>query len=162
MGHSWGGYTTLAMIVQTNRFGAAVMRGGMGDHVSATAILQRGGFSYGVQLEELFFGGQAWEVPELYHKNSPIYLLDRVHTPLLIIHGEGETTVPVFLADQVFAGLQRLGKEVEFARDPNENHSESRWRYAHQRDYLTRMIGWFEAHLSRGRSARPGAGPSER
>lgn len=151
MGQSWGGYTTLAMIVQTNRFSAAVMRGGIGDHVSTTAILQRGGFAYGIQLEELFFGGPPWEVPELYHKNSPIYRLDRATTPLLIVHGEGETTVPVFLADQVFAGMQRLGKEVEYARYPNENHFESRWTHAHQRDYLTRMIGWFETHLSRSR-----------
>jgi dipeptidyl aminopeptidase/acylaminoacyl peptidase len=161
MGHSWGGYTTLAMIVQTNRFGAAVMRGGIGDHVSTTAILQRAGFAYGLQLEEMFFGGAPWDVPELYHKNSPIYLLDRVRTPLLIIHGEGETTVPVFLADQVFAGLQRLGKEVEFARYPNENHNESRWTHAHQRDYVTRMIGWFETHLVGDLTSRRIAAPSE-
>jgi Dipeptidyl aminopeptidases/acylaminoacyl-peptidases len=160
MGQSWGGYTTLAMIVQTNRFGAAVMRGGMGDQVAATAILQRGGFASGLQLGEVFFGGPPWKVPELYHKNSPIYRLDRVSTPLLIVHGEGETTVPIFLADQVFAGLQRLGKVVEYARYPNENHNESLWTHAHQRDYLTRMIGWFETHLSPERSARSVGAPS--
>jgi dipeptidyl aminopeptidase/acylaminoacyl peptidase len=147
MGHSWGGYTTLATIVQTNRFGAAVMRGGEGDEVTTTGILQAGGFASGLQLAELLYGATPWERPELFHRNSPIYLLDRVRTPLLIVHGEAETTVPVFLADQIFAGLQRLGKEVEYARYANENHVESGWSPANQRDYLTRMIGWFESHL---------------
>jgi dipeptidyl aminopeptidase/acylaminoacyl peptidase len=147
MGQSWGGYTALAMIVQTDRFGAAVMRGGPGDQVSTTAVLQAGGFAFGLQLTELWFGGPPWEQPEVYHRNSPIYLLDRVRTPLLIIHGEAETTVPIFLADQVFIGLQRLGREVEFARYAGGNHYEGGWTLANQRDYLTRMIGWFESHL---------------
>jgi dipeptidyl aminopeptidase/acylaminoacyl peptidase len=159
MGHSWGGYTALAVIAQTERFRAAVMRGGVGDHVTATAILQAGGFAYGLQLEEQFFGGTVWERPELYHRNSPIFLLDRVRTPLLILHGEGETTVPIFMADQVFSGLQRLGREVEFARYANENHAESRWTHANQRDFLTRMIGWFESHLKGGPEGRSTAAP---
>jgi dipeptidyl aminopeptidase/acylaminoacyl peptidase len=150
MGHSWGGYTTLAMIVQTDRFRAAVMRGGHGDQVASTANLQSGGFAFGLQLTELFFGGPPWEQPELYHRNSPIYLLDRVCTPLLIVHGEAETTVPIFLADQVFVGLQRLGREVEYARYAGGNHFEGEWTRANQRDYLNRMIGWFESHLKPG------------
>jgi dipeptidyl aminopeptidase/acylaminoacyl peptidase len=158
-GQSWGGCTTLDMIVQTDRFGAAVMRGGMGDQVSTTAILQAGGFAFGMQLTELYFGATPWEQPELYHRNSPIYLLDRVHTPLLILHGEGDTTVPIFLADQVFAGLQRLGKEVEYVRYANENHNESAWSRANQRDFLTRLIGWFESNLKGDRVGRPAVSP---
>jgi dipeptidyl aminopeptidase/acylaminoacyl peptidase len=161
-GHSWGGYTTLAMIAQTDRFGAAVMRGGLGDEVATTGILQAGGFAYGLQLGEIWFGSPPWERPELYHRNSPIYLLDRVRTPLLIVHGEAETTVPIFLADQVFAGLQRLGREVEYARYADEDHNEQGWSHANQRDYLTRMIGWFESHLKGERGGRPSAAPGTR
>ncbi len=159
MGHSWGGYATLATITQTDRFGAAVMRGGYGDPVTMTATLQASGFGYGIQLGELKFGGTVWEQLDRYQRNSSIHMLDRVNTPLLIIHGEAETTVPIFLADQTFAGLQRLGKEVEDARYANENHNESRWAYANQRDYLTRMIGWFETHIGRERDARPTSAP---
>lgn len=154
IGHSWGGYTTLAMITQTDRFGAAVMRGGYGDLTTTTASLQAGGYANGLMLEEMTLGGTPWEQPDLYRRNSPIYQLDRVHTPLLIIHGEGETTVPIFQADQVFAGLQRLGRNVEFARYANENHFEGTWTYANQRDYLRRMIGWFGSHLSARSSGR--------
>lgn len=146
-GHSWGGYTTIAMIAQTPRFGAAVMRGGMADLVADLGALQTSGFAYGAALGEFKFGATLWEQPEIYRKNSPIYLLDRVHTPLLIIHGRAETTVPYFLAGQTFAGLQRLGREVELVGYENENHGHAQWSYANQRDYLTRLIGWFESHL---------------
>jgi dipeptidyl aminopeptidase/acylaminoacyl peptidase len=147
MGHSWGGYTVLALIAQTPRFGAAVMRGGLGDQTAMTGTLQTSGYAYGTMLQQLMFGGTLWERKDVFIRNSPIYQLDRVRTPLLIIHGEAETTVPIFLADQVFAGLQRLGREVEFARYAHENHGESVWSAANQRDFLTRMTGWFTSHL---------------
>jgi dipeptidyl aminopeptidase/acylaminoacyl peptidase len=159
MGHSWGGYMTLALIAQTPRFSAAVMRGGDGDPVTMTGTLATSGWAYGIQSMELLLEGTMWERRENYINNSPIYLLDRVHTPLLIIHGEAETTVPVFLAQQVFAGLQRLGRTVEFARYAHENHSESAWSGANQRDFASRMIGWFETYLKGGRDARNVSAP---
>ncbi|MFL5605465.1 MAG: S9 family peptidase [Gemmatimonadaceae bacterium] len=162
MGHSWGGYTTLALIAQTPRFAAAVMRGGEGDQVATTGTLATSGWAYGIQIMEELLGGTLWERRENYLKNSPIYLLDQVHTPLLIIHGAAETTVPVFLAQQVFAGLQRLGRTVEFARYAHENHNESLWSYANQRDFALRMIGWFETHLKGERDARNVSAPGGR
>jgi dipeptidyl aminopeptidase/acylaminoacyl peptidase len=147
IGHSWGGYAVIATIAQSPRFRAAVARGGLADQVAGYGILNQSGYAFGAILEDTFFGGSIWDVPDRYIANSPIWLLDKVKTPLLIIHGEAETTVPIFLANQVFASLQRLGKEVEFARYAGENHNEALWTYANQRDYLRRMIGWFETHL---------------
>jgi dipeptidyl aminopeptidase/acylaminoacyl peptidase len=154
MGHSWGGYTTIAVITQTPRFSAAVMRAGLADQVAMTGALKQSGFGYGVQLQEMTLGGTIWQRPDVYLKNSPIYELKHVRTPLLIVHGEGDTTVPVFLADQLFANLQRLGKEVEFARYDNENHNEALWSSANQRDYAMRMLDWFTAHLVANSSER--------
>jgi dipeptidyl aminopeptidase/acylaminoacyl peptidase len=162
MGHSWGGYTTIALIAQTTRFGAAVMRGGLGDWVAMTGALQTTGFAYGLQVSELLLESTLRDQPEIYQKNSPIYQLDRVRTPLLIVHGEGETTVPIFMADQVFAGLQRLGRKVEFARYAHENHTEFLWSYPNQRDYASRMLGWFETHLKGERDARNVSAPGGR
>jgi dipeptidyl aminopeptidase/acylaminoacyl peptidase len=147
IGHSWGGYTVISMIAQSPRFRAAVARGGMADKVASYGIVHQSGYAAGAILQERMLGGTMWEVRDRYIDNSPIWLLDKVHTPLLIVHGEAETTVPIFLANQVFAGLQRLGREVEFAWYAGENHNESLWTYANQRDYLRRMIGWFETHL---------------
>jgi dipeptidyl aminopeptidase/acylaminoacyl peptidase len=155
MGHSWGGYTVLALLVQTNRFKAAIMRGGYGDKVGYLGVLEASGWARGVMLEEWEMGGTVWEQRQRYIDNSPVYFLDRVQTPLLIIHGEAETTVPILFADQVFASLQRLGKSVEYARYAGENHSEKTWSYPNQGDYLKRIIDWFEDHLgNRGDSRR--------
>jgi dipeptidyl aminopeptidase/acylaminoacyl peptidase len=162
MGHSWGGYTMAALITQTTRFGAAVMRGGLTDETAAIGILQTTGWAYGIQVQELLLGVPLWERPEIYTKNSPIYHLDRVTTPLLIIHGEAETTVPVFLAYQTFAALQRLGKEVEFARYEHEDHAERLWTYANQRDYLSRMLGWFTSHIGPAHDAPTASVPGSR
>jgi dipeptidyl aminopeptidase/acylaminoacyl peptidase len=162
MGHSWGGYTTIALIAQTTRFGAAVMRGGISDWVTMTGALQTTGFAYGIQVSELLLEGKLWERPEIYQKNSPIYLLNRVRTPLLIVHGETDTTVPIFMADQVFADLQRLGKKVEFARYAHEDHIELLWTYPNKRDYASRMLGWFEVHLKGERDARNVSAPGGR
>jgi dipeptidyl aminopeptidase/acylaminoacyl peptidase len=160
MGHSWGGYAVLALLAQTQRFRAGVMRGGFGDYVAAHGTLERSGYAFGVVNGESNFGGTLWEQRERYIANSPIYLFDRIRTPLLIIHGESETTVPLFLADQVFASLQRLGKEVEYARYAGENHSELLWAVANQRDYLARMIGWFETHLQNEQKGARNADPT--
>jgi dipeptidyl aminopeptidase/acylaminoacyl peptidase len=154
MGHSWGGYTVIALLVQTNKFSAAVMRGGEGDQVASYGTVHPTGYASGAVLQDFFFGGPPWEKRELYQANSPIYFLNQVTTPLLIIHGESETTVPLFLANQVFAGLQRLGKEVVFARYAGENHNEMLWSSANQIDYLTRVIEWFQSKLQRKQGQR--------
>lgn len=147
IGHSWGGYTVLALLTQSTRFRAAVMRGGHGDLVAALGILEPSGHAFGLLREEGRMKGTIWNARSRYIANSPIYELDRVHTPLLIIHGEEDTTIPVFLADQIFASLQRLGQNVEYARYGGENHTEARWAHENQRDYLKRMIGWFQTYL---------------
>ena len=149
MGHSWGGYTVLALLVQTNRFKAAIMRGGYADKVGFLGVLEESGWARGLLDEEWQLGGTVWEQRQRYIDNSPIYFLDRVKTPLLIIHGEGETTVPILFADQVFASLQRLGKPVEYARYAGENHGEGIWSYPNQRDYLNRIIEWFDLYLGK-------------
>ena len=162
MGHSWGGYTTIAVITQTPRFRAALMRGGMGDLVAMTGTLWPSGFAYGIQVNEMKFGGTIWQRRDVYLNNSPIYDLERVSTPLLIVHGEGETTVPVFLANEVFASLQRLGREVELARYADENHNEAIWSHANQRDYATRMLDWFTGHLGAAALERGADGATPR
>jgi dipeptidyl aminopeptidase/acylaminoacyl peptidase len=146
-GHSYGGYNTLVLITQSRRFKAAVMRAGFGDLVTAYGGLSPDGTNYLVPWAERGqgrMGGTPWEVRERYIENSPIFYLDRVQTPLLIIHG-GEDWP--FLADQVFTGLRRLGKRVEYARYAGEGHWEGEWSRSNQRDYLKRVIGWFDRYL---------------
>ncbi len=150
MGHSYGGYSTLSLIVQSRRFKAAVARAGMGDLFSGYGQLAPDGTNYGLAWSETGqgrMGGHPWEFRERYLENSPMFYLDRVETPLLIIHGSVDTAVPAFLADQVFTGLRRLGKPVTYARYEGEEHWEGGWSYPNQVDSVSRILAWFEKHL---------------
>jgi len=150
MGHSYGGYSTLALIVQTTRFRAAVEVAGFADLISGYGHLDRSGSSSMTGFSETGTGrmrGTPWQYRDRYVENSPLFYLDRVNTPLLILHGELDRAVPYQQADEVFVGLRRLGKEVEYARYEGEEHVPSRWSYANQLDFFNRMVAWFDKHL---------------
>ena len=61
-----------------------------------------------------------------------------------------------FLADEVFVGLRRLGKEVEYARYDGEGHDIE--GYPNKVDYVTRMVAWFDEHLKGAGSPPPDSG----
>lgn len=107
------------------------------------------GAAFGTSLERVFYalGGTPWEYRDRYIENSPVFYLERVETPLLIVQGENDTFVPPFLADEVFVGLRRLGREVEYAKYHNSGHDPEVWSYENQLDLCNRMVSWFDAHL---------------
>jgi dipeptidyl aminopeptidase/acylaminoacyl peptidase len=152
-GHSWGGYTVLALLVQTQRFRAAVMRGGYGDLFADYGEMQTTGSTFGQLRLESWLGATPWRDLPRYIDNSPVFFLDRVRTPLLIVEGGAETTVPPHEAAEVFVDLRRLGQEVEYALYGGENHGERAWRITNQQDYLARVIEWFSKHLIGGGTA---------
>jgi dipeptidyl aminopeptidase/acylaminoacyl peptidase len=154
MGHSYGGYSTLCLLVQTPRFKAAMMSGGLGNLISSYGQMTSAGTSYGVALSEkgqARMGGSPWEYRERYVENSPSFYLDRIQTPLLIVHGaaDGEVGggVSPFLAEEIFVGLRRLGKTVEFAKYHGEDHWPGDWGYPNQVDYAVRVLAWFDKYL---------------
>lgn len=150
IGHSNGGYGVLSLLVQTARFKAAVCRGGYGNRIGLYGFMRRDGSSWGVAfLEETIMGGPPWQFPNKYIEDSPVFYLDRVQTPLLLVHGAEDSAAPAFLADEIFVWLRRLGREVEYAKYEGEEHWEGTWDYANQVDYLNRIINWFDKHLKR-------------
>jgi dipeptidyl aminopeptidase/acylaminoacyl peptidase len=150
MGISYGGYSTLALIVQTTRFKAAVMINGYGDLLGHYGQLKSDGTSYGLPNMETgqgLMGGTPWEYRSRYVENSPIFYLDKVQTPILIISATEDSAVSDFLGDQVFVALRRLGKEAAYAKYIGEDHGPLYWSYANQVDYLNRITQWFDEHL---------------
>jgi dipeptidyl aminopeptidase/acylaminoacyl peptidase len=149
-GHSYGGYTTLSLLVQTNRFRAAVESAGMADLPAHYGEVAEDGASYGTAVLEGgqgLMGGPPWEFRERYLENSPIFYLDRVVTPLLILHGAKDSVVDAFLGGEIFVGLRRLGKTVEFARYGGEDHDMNLWSRANQIDFCNRTLHWFDVYL---------------
>lgn len=150
VGQSYGGYSTLALIAQTTRFKAAVMSAGFGNLFSVYSQLRQDGSTHGMTIMEKgqgLMGGTPWELRERYIANSPYFFLDRVQTPLLILHGTGDDTARSTGGDEVFVGLRRLGKKVVYARYDGEGHTPVTWRRPNQMDYLNRLLAWFDEHL---------------
>ena len=147
VGQSYGGYSTVSVITQTQRFKAAAMSAGLADLVSYYGSLGEHGGD-GVSWSEAgqgLLGGTPWEYRNRYVENSPIFYLDRVTTPLLILHGNRDTAVPIQQAEEVFVGLRRLGKEVEYRKYIGEEHApEGRENLV---DYWNAIIRWFDTHL---------------
>jgi dipeptidyl aminopeptidase/acylaminoacyl peptidase len=145
-GLSNGGYGVLSLLVQTTRFKAAVERAGTANLVSAfTQMLDDGSSIH--RGGAIYRSGSLWEKRELYIENSPLFYLDRVQTPLLIIQGTADLQIQSFISDEVFVSLRYLGKEVQYARYRGESHGPADWSYANQLDYLERMISWFDTQL---------------
>jgi len=92
-------------------------------------------------------GGTPWEFRERYIENSPFFHFDKVQTPLLIVWGAAENVTPPFLGDEIFVGLRRLGKEVEYAKYDGEDHAFR--NFPNKVDYCSRMIAWFDDHLKK-------------
>lgn len=146
MGISYGGYSTLALLVQTTRFKTAVMDVGVGNLSSSYGVMLKNGMPFGVSWAEEGqgrMGGPPWQFPERYVQNSPLFYLDKVQTPLLI--NQGGMDVSPFQSDEIFVGLRRLGKKVVYVRYENEGHGIE--HYSNRIDYWNRVIEWFQSYL---------------
>jgi dipeptidyl aminopeptidase/acylaminoacyl peptidase len=126
------------------------MNAGLANVIGFYGEMADDGTAYGnfVAEQTIFhLNGTLWEQRSHYLENSPIFHLDRVQTPLLIVHGGADGAVAPFLADEVFVGLRRLGKEVVYAKYLGEGHHQSSWSLANQLDYWQRTLAFFDHHL---------------
>lgn len=149
MGHSYGGYGTLALLVQSTRFKAAMESAGAADWLSAYgAPLDADGSSSGVRYAEgqEGFRDHPWGARDQYIANSPWFFLDRVATPLLILQGTADEKWTL-QSDAVFTALKRLGKPVQYAKYANEGHAQEWWGWPNKVDAAQRYLDWFDRHL---------------
>ncbi|MDQ6833898.1 MAG: S9 family peptidase, partial [Chloroflexota bacterium] len=94
------------------------------------------------------FEGPYWENRDSYWDRSPIAHVEKITTPLLIIHSENDHRCTISEAEQLFTVLRRLRRDVAFVRFPNESHGLSRsGKPAHRRERLERIVGWFDKYL---------------
>jgi dipeptidyl aminopeptidase/acylaminoacyl peptidase len=147
-GHSWGGYQIAYMITRTNRFRAAAAGAPVADMISAYDGIRWGpGIPRQFQYErtQSRIGGTIWEYPLRYIENSPIFMADRVSTPLLMIQNDADDAVPWYQGIEYFLALRRLNKEVYMFTYNGEPHGLR--RRADQKDYAMRLQQFFDYHL---------------
>lgn len=161
-GASFGGYGTLAILTQTDRFKAAIVQGAPTDLVSMHGdfglkrlVLPEGGLGSTPSAgwtEDLQGDMRAppWADPARYVRNSPIFAADRIRTPLLIFHGD-QDTIPIGQAEEMFSSLHRQDKDVVLVTYWGEGHAFT--SPGTIRDYYARAFAWLNAHLKPSSSA---------
>jgi dipeptidyl aminopeptidase/acylaminoacyl peptidase len=147
-GHSWGGYQIAYMVTQTGRFKAAAAGAPVANMTSAYDGIRWGtGLPRQFQYEKTQsrIGGSLWEYPMRFVENSPVFMADRVKTPLLMLHNDQDDAVPWYQGIEYYLALRRLGKEVYLFNYPGELHGLR--SKANQKDYTIRMQEFFDHHL---------------
>lgn len=147
-GQSWGGYQSAYIITQTSMFAAAVPNAPVANMTSAYGgIRWESGRSRTFQYEKTQsrIGGSLWEAPVRYIENSPLFHLDRVTTPVLFMHNDGDGAVPWYQGIELFVGLRRLGKEVYMVNYNGDGHNPR--KRANQKDIDRRMQEFFATKL---------------
>lgn len=144
-GGSYGGFMTNWVIGHTDRFKAAVTMRSISNNLS-----QWGTSDLAFMKGFWEFPGDPWEAPTWYWEHSPLAYVERIKTPLLILHSEQDLRCPVGEAEQLFAALVKLRREVLFVRFPNESHDLSRiGQPTHRIERLRWIVKWFADHLRR-------------
>ena len=147
-GHSWGGYQTAFLVTQTTQFRAAAAGATVGNMTSAYAGISIGSGrsrQYKYESEQSRISRPLYEDPLAYLRNSPVFFADRVRTPLLLLHNDGDDTVPFSQGVELFLALRRAGREVYLINYHGEFHGLR--RRADQKDYARRMSQFFDHHL---------------
>lgn len=147
-GQSWGGYQSAYLITQTNMFAAAVPNAPVANMTSAYGgIRWESGMARAFQYEKTQsrIGGSLWEAPVRYIENSPLFHLDRVTTPVLFMHNDGDGAVPWYQGIELFVGLRRLGKEAYMVNYNGDAHNPR--KRANQMDIDRRMQQFFANKL---------------
>jgi dipeptidyl aminopeptidase/acylaminoacyl peptidase len=147
-GQSWGGYQIAYMVTQTDRFKAAVAGAPVSNMVSAYDGIRWGtGLTRQFQYEwtQSRIGATLWQAPMKYIENSPVFMADRVKTPLLMIHNDQDDAVPWYQGIEYYLALRRLGKECYLLNYNGQPHNLT--NRAAARDFAARMFQFFEHHL---------------
>lgn len=147
-GQSWGGYQSAYLITATNMFAAAVPNAPVANMTSAYGgIRWESGLARPFQYEKTQsrIGGSLWEYPVRFIENSPLFHLDRVTTPVLFMHNDGDGAVPWYQGIELFVGLRRLGKEVYMVNYNGDGHNPR--KRANQKDIDMRMQQFFATKL---------------
>lgn len=143
IGQSFGGFMTMWLLATTDRFAAGVSRCGVSDQrlYYFTSDMPR--------WREDEFGGPPWECAEAFRAASPSTYLHNVTAPLLLLHAEDDTRVPITQSEIAFVTLKRRGIPTTFVRYPSGNHGFHSSCPRYLCDTLNRTVDWFERYLKR-------------
>ena len=147
-GHSWGGYQVAYLATRTRLFAAIESGAPVVNMFSAYGGIRWGsGLARSFQYEhtQSRLGATPWSDPRRYYENSPLFLMDKVETPILIMHNDQDGHVPWYQGIEYFVALKRLGKPAWMLNYTGEPH----WpmKTPNKLDFQIRMKQFFDHFL---------------
>ncbi|MCO5228325.1 MAG: prolyl oligopeptidase family serine peptidase [Thermomicrobiales bacterium] len=142
-GGSYGGFMTLHSIVaEPDLFSAAVDMYGKTNAFTGQDKADRVGRLFSSRD---YWGRYAHEVPKAMERLSTVHKLDRIKTPLLIMHGDQDARVPPIESQQVAEHLSKTSVPHDYVVYPGEGHGFRKWE--HRVDHYGRILKWFDQYL---------------
>jgi dipeptidyl aminopeptidase/acylaminoacyl peptidase len=139
-GGSYGGYVVLGMITEyPDLFAAAMDVVGIANFETFLRNTQ----AYRRKNREAEYGSLS--DLELLHFISPIHQADKIRTPLLVVHGENDSRVPVGEARQIIKAITDKGGIVSALIFPDEGHGAR--KLSNKVIMYRQMVEFFDAHL---------------
>lgn len=155
VGHSWGGFDTVFLATNTDLFAAAVagapitnLVSNYGNHHWSQGIAETDHIETGQQRMEV----PLWEDLPAYIRNSAVFKVHSMKTPLLVAFGDNDGTVFWHQGVELYNIARRAGKPVVMLTYAGEDHGLR--KRPNQLDYQRRILQWF-GHYLKGEPAQP-------
>ncbi|WP_206370184.1 prolyl oligopeptidase family serine peptidase [Solimonas marina] len=133
-GHSYGAFMTANLLAHSNLFQAGIARSGAYNRTLTP---------FGFQAEQRTY----WQATGTYTLMSPFTYANRIHAPILLIHGmadDNSGTFPI-QSERFYAALKGNGATVRYVQLPDEAHGyRARESVLHT---LWEMNRWLDLYL---------------
>ena len=139
MGWSYGGYMTSTIVTKTKRFKAASAGAPVTNLMSFNGTADIPGF-----IPD-YFGGQSWEIPEVYAKHSAMFNVKGVTTPTMIQQGDADVRVPISQGYEFYNALKQQGVPTRMIVLPRQPHGPNEPKM--QIAAMQANLDWFEKYL---------------
>jgi dipeptidyl aminopeptidase/acylaminoacyl peptidase len=116
-GGSAGGYSVMAALSKSNLFAAGASYYGISD----LEVLTQGTHKFESRYLDQLIGPYP-EARDIYMERSPIYNIDKITAPLLLLQGSEDKVVPPDQAAGICAKLKQKGVEVRYISFEGEGH----------------------------------------
>ncbi len=149
-GWSYGGYAALMSVVrEPDLYACSVPAAGVYDH---DIQYKKADFTRLTRWGEKYIDRVIGPTAEDRRRASPVTYLDRLKTPLFIVHGEEDARVPVDHARELMKKLEAAGIEAQYMEKANEGHGF--YKEENRADFFNALLAFLDRHIGAGAPQR--------